>query len=219
MKYNEFINKCKNKNYLDLIVQKHHIIPKSNGGNDSEENIVYLSVHDHFWAHVYYAIDTGKCKTAPGLILHTYCAKKDFSENEWDDAVKVAYELQSELMKNLKRRKGWKHSEETKQKMSKKALGNKRSLGRKDSNEVKEKRASSLRGRKNSEESKNKMSLSAKLRPRKKHSEETKLKIGKSHLGKKRSDSTKKKQSENKKGRTWKLINGKRMWSPKKEII
>jgi hypothetical protein len=217
MKYKEFIENCKIKNYSNLITQKHHILPVSSGGTNDIENLVLLSIHDHFWAHVYYAQETGKCKTAPSWLLHTYCAKETFTEQEWNEAAEIAYELQSEAMQNLKRRTGWHHSEETKQKMREKALGNTRGFGRKDSQEVKEKRANSLTGRKNTEEAKQKMREAAKLRKRTKHSEETKQKIRLSNIGQKRSLETREKQSLQKKGKSWKLINGKRVWSSKIE--
>lgn len=50
MTYNEFIEKCKQKN-PPKPNHYHHIIPKSVGGNDDESNRIYLSFSDHWLAH------------------------------------------------------------------------------------------------------------------------------------------------------------------------
>lgn len=48
--YNKFIEECKIKTYTG-ITHKHHIIPKFMGGGDELENLIELSVSDHFKAH------------------------------------------------------------------------------------------------------------------------------------------------------------------------
>jgi hypothetical protein len=50
--YLDFINECKNKNYKNLFTQKHHIIPKHMGGSDSIDNLIELSLDDHYKAHI-----------------------------------------------------------------------------------------------------------------------------------------------------------------------
>jgi hypothetical protein len=50
--YNKHIEKCKNKPILEgKIYHKHHIIPRSSGGGDSENNLVTLEYKDHVIAH------------------------------------------------------------------------------------------------------------------------------------------------------------------------
>lgn len=49
--YTKFIDSCKTKVYLEM-VHKHHIIPKFMGGTDDLDNIIELSVNDHFKAHM-----------------------------------------------------------------------------------------------------------------------------------------------------------------------
>jgi hypothetical protein len=51
-KYLDFIEECKNKNYENVITQKHHIIPKHMGGDNSNDNLVELSLDDHYTAHI-----------------------------------------------------------------------------------------------------------------------------------------------------------------------
>lgn len=50
--YRYFIDTCRGKKYpADLVLHKHHIIPRHLGGLDSNENIILLSVDDHAIAH------------------------------------------------------------------------------------------------------------------------------------------------------------------------
>jgi len=49
--YNEIIDNAKNRNKLNCYMEKHHIIPKSEGGGDTNDNLVYLTPKEHFIAH------------------------------------------------------------------------------------------------------------------------------------------------------------------------
>lgn len=49
--YFDFIESCKEKCYDELFTHRHHILPKFMGGEDVEENLIVLSVEDHFVAH------------------------------------------------------------------------------------------------------------------------------------------------------------------------
>lgn len=80
-----------------------------------------------------------------------------------------------------------KHSEESKRKMSLSQIGNKKNLGHKDSEEVKLKK-----------------SIAAKKRP-----------FTNRRVNGPLSENTKKKLSAVNKGKTWKLVNGKRIWMDK----
>ena len=111
MNYFKFIESCKLKNYKGLKTQEHHIIPKCDNGSEKLENKIYLSVHDHFWAHIYYTETTGKCPTGAQFILINYNAKKEFTPIEWDYCYKIA----------IDKIKGVKKSEQHKQNMSKSA--------------------------------------------------------------------------------------------------
>ncbi len=51
--YKKFLEECKTKIYSDdLVLHKHHIIPRCLGGWDEKDNIVKLSVVDHVNAHL-----------------------------------------------------------------------------------------------------------------------------------------------------------------------
>jgi hypothetical protein len=50
--YDKHIEKCRNKPILkEKIYHKHHIIPRSSGGDDSESNLITLEYKDHVLAH------------------------------------------------------------------------------------------------------------------------------------------------------------------------
>lgn len=50
--YNKLIEKGKNRMLEgDVYVEKHHIIPKSEGGADTEDNLISLTAREHFVAH------------------------------------------------------------------------------------------------------------------------------------------------------------------------
>ena len=55
MSYKEFIEACKVKIYNTEYLENHHIIPKSCGGTNDKDNLVYLSLPDHWMAHKLYA--------------------------------------------------------------------------------------------------------------------------------------------------------------------
>ena len=48
--YYSIINKAKNR-MLNEYMEKHHIVPRSLGGNNKKENIVSLTAREHFICH------------------------------------------------------------------------------------------------------------------------------------------------------------------------
>jgi hypothetical protein len=49
--YLDFIEECKLKEYDKTFTHNHHILPKFMGGNNNKDNLIKLSVEDHFLAH------------------------------------------------------------------------------------------------------------------------------------------------------------------------
>ena len=49
--YNAIIEKAKLREEIKAYYEKHHIIPKSLGGVDAEENLVELTFKEHFICH------------------------------------------------------------------------------------------------------------------------------------------------------------------------
>jgi len=49
--YNQLIENAQCRNKPTCYLEKHHIIPKSEGGSNSNTNLVYLTAKEHFIAH------------------------------------------------------------------------------------------------------------------------------------------------------------------------
>lgn len=123
--YEDFIAGCRTRDYGDLMTQEHHILPRCEGGSDDPGNLIELSIHDHFWAHVIYARETGKCPSGPIYMLHHYRGRTAWNPEEWNEAYAVALELnrnktisEEQREKLSKAFKGRKLTEEIKRKMS-----------------------------------------------------------------------------------------------------
>jgi len=168
--YDNIISKAKFENrikYKGIYYEEHHIIPKCLGGNNKKENKVLLTAKEHFIEHKLLTyIYKGNRKIAYAFHRMTYSKNGNYIKSARDYAYAI------ELIKSTP------ISKETKEKLSKALLGNKRLLGHK-----------------HSDETRRKIGEKSKLRIYK-HSEETKQKIGNGNLGKKRSDEVKKGISE-----------------------
>ena len=49
--YNEIIENAKRRDKLNCYMERHHIVPKSEGGTDVNDNLVYLTPKEHFIVH------------------------------------------------------------------------------------------------------------------------------------------------------------------------
>jgi len=60
-KYDAYINRIleerKNKKNNEIYMERHHIIPKSRGGSDVEDNLIWLYAQEHYWAHKLLALE------------------------------------------------------------------------------------------------------------------------------------------------------------------
>lgn len=50
--YEDFLIECSQKDYGELITQKHHILPKNMLGTNNKSNLIVLSCEDHYSAHI-----------------------------------------------------------------------------------------------------------------------------------------------------------------------
>lgn len=51
--YNDFLIECSQKDYTNIATHRHHILPKGfMGGSDKKQNLITLSISDHFNAHL-----------------------------------------------------------------------------------------------------------------------------------------------------------------------
>ena len=210
--YNNLIHRAKNR-LLDCYCEKHHIIPKSIGGSDDKDNLVYLTAKEHFIAHLLLTkITLGKNKSK--MLNAIFCMinmngtkvnsktyeklKNEYSlfmqENNpvflKETKEKISNTLKEYYKSNKIPFEGKKHSEE-----SKKLISEKR------------------KGLKFTEEHKLKISLAHQGKKGFKHSEETKKIISQKNkninLGRKHSEETKKKLSDIAKMRWSKIKNEK----------
>jgi hypothetical protein len=188
----------------EVYTEKHHIIPKSLGGNNSENNLVDLTAREHFICHLLLPkMLTGINKRNMSFAIWAML-NRDHSKN------KSRYKVNSYRYESIKKQvagaisqlhKGKTVSTETRAKQSAKATG----------------RISPNKGKSMSEDQKNKLSIAhkgkiiapetvAKISESRKHyqhSEETKQKISAANQGKTVviSEETKQKISNSLKGR------------------
>ena len=177
---------------------KHHIIPKcwfkmnNLSVDNSKDNLVLLSYEDH-------------CKIHKLMYL---CSKTEELRNK----MICAYNM---LMKGTVLGISYKLTQDTKNKLSE------AHKGKHHSEETRRKISESEKGKQLSEETRRKMSESkSKRSPRKgvTLSEETRKKISESLKGRHYSEEARIKMSESRKGMTWKLVDGHRVWY-NKEIV
>jgi hypothetical protein len=116
--YFSIIEKRKNSNSLtDVNYEKHHIIPKSLGGNNKKDNLISLTVKEHFICHLLLTKMTeGNNKTKMVWALHRMCYSENSNMNRKFTAKQ--YELVRKIY--IKEVASKPKSEKTKEKMRKK---------------------------------------------------------------------------------------------------
>jgi len=197
--YNNLINKAKNR-LLDCYTEKHHIIPKSIGGNDSLENLVSLTAREHFIAHLLLTkITLGKNKLK--MINAVFCM---VNMNNTKINSKTYEKLKNGHSMFMKENNPA-FSKETREKIGKTLKEYYKTnkvpfQGKKHSEKSKKLISESRKGKKLSEEHKLKLSIAHQGKKGFKHSEKTKLILSEkskiSNLNRKHSEETKKIISE-----------------------
>jgi hypothetical protein len=214
--YFSLVNDRKNRILPNSVYkEKHHIVPKSLGGNDSADNLVKLTAREHYIAHLLLVkMFDGDNKMKMSFALRCMSNFQNKYHQRYTPPSKI-YEIARKhaAIASSEKNTGHPnynkfHTTETKEKLSIKA----------------KERLSALTPEELSIRTKNSFSSPSSW------TEERKKKISKSHIGKKLSVETRKKMSESKlnmtdeqkfkcgdsnRGKTWKLIDGKRMWFAK----
>ena len=127
--YNALMLKAKNRNWsksnAPCYVELHHIIPKSLGGLDVDDNLVCLTAREHCIAH---------------LMLCRFGNKNQVSKMTWalQRFLSSNKTVSSVLYESTKKK--WNAE------VSKRLVGNTYRLGKKDSDEVRKKKSQSLKG-------------------------------------------------------------------------
>ena len=114
--YFSIINTAKNSTRLEY-VERHHIIPKSFGGNDTKENLVNLTSREHFICHLLLTKMTQG--TNRHKMLHAFMLMKGYSgtQSRYMNS-KLYSNIKIEFGKMMREKKlGTKHTQETKDKI------------------------------------------------------------------------------------------------------
>jgi len=116
--HDNIIARGKNR-ILTCYKEKHHIIPKSLGGNNSKDNLVELTAREHFMVHMLLCkFTTGQAKMKMSYAFHAMCTFKNAERYN---------KVNSRLVEKI--RSNFKFTKEHKQKLSKAQIGNKKAVG------------------------------------------------------------------------------------------
>jgi hypothetical protein len=129
MHYELLIKKAKGREKMgDVYYEKHHIIPKSLGGSNKNENLVHLTGREHFVAHMLLAKIYGggmwqaakMMKQARGGIQERYVNSRlyEIAKREWTKFASGKKRPPHVIEKLLEGRRNTPTSDETKAKMS-----------------------------------------------------------------------------------------------------
>lgn len=93
--YKDFIEDRRNKEVIGY-GERHHIVPRSLGGLDTDDNIVFLSLRDHYFAHkLLVKIHRGenKAKMLKALWFMSTTRKLSLPSRKWEECKRAHIEL------------------------------------------------------------------------------------------------------------------------------
>ena len=182
--YNNIITQAQLRSLpINVYFEKHHIIPKSMGGNNAKDNLVGLTAREHFICHwLLTKMTTGEAKHK--MIYAAWSmVRKGRGQERYKMTSRTYESLRKQLSETKRGRTPWNkgktHSAETRAKMSADRKGRtpwNKGLGGpyEFSDEAKQKMSTAQKGRVFSDEHRLKLSLVQKGKPK---SEETKRKL------------------------------------------
>lgn len=148
LKYDDFIAAILNNRGRhisdDLYYETHHIVPKSCGGSNDENNLIDLYPREHFIAHKLLMLenpDSIPLRQAFACMSHMKTTTYQISADEYAEIKRMRRPLSAETVEKIRKaRKGkaiW--TDEQKDAISERMKGNKHALGHKLSEETKAK--------------------------------------------------------------------------------
>lgn len=200
--YDQIILNAQNRS-LTGYFEKHHIIPKSLGGNNNQDNLVKLTAREHFICHLLLTkFTTGKAKSQMYFALNMLRVSNNYQDRY------ISSRIYETLKKNLsfelsKMHKGKVISDKTKKLISDSRKGRPSAFKGK-THTIKTKKHISITNQGHTRNSKDIVKKIINSRAWYSHSEETKAKISNSNKGKHnnpKSEETKAKISDSLKGR------------------
>jgi len=209
--YFSLVNSKKYKNTSDYL-EKHHIIPKSLGGTDAEENLVYLTAREHYVAHLLLVkMLQGKCKKSMSYALWMMTNASTQHQKRYVPNSKLYEFARKNFVSSQKGHKPTiiRQPEEAKKKLSKIM---KAKMAELTPEEMRERLLKSFHNPESwTEERKRKISESTKGTPK------TRTKNFYLAQEKTRDERTLRmiECAKKNKGKTWKLVDGKRVWMEK----
>jgi hypothetical protein len=186
--------------------ERHHIVPKCMGGDNSKLNLVDLTAREHFIAHKLLCEiypNTDKLQYALWMMINCKTSNRTYkiSSREYAAAKKFVASQMSLKMKDVPK------SEEHRRKNSQSKIGKLKSAA------TCKKMSDSFKGRKFSDETRNKLSIANTGNT---HSSETRQKIGEASKGRILSTEARKKISDAKKGKLFSNDHRKKLSDAKK---
>jgi hypothetical protein len=104
--YEQLVSRAKTRDKLNCYIERHHIIPRSLGGSDDEENLVEFTAREHFIAHLLLAkIHGGKMIHAAYLMSSRKGHTNRIYEKmrlQFSEGIKINKERGRKISKSLK---------------------------------------------------------------------------------------------------------------------
>jgi hypothetical protein len=157
--YEALITKARLRDSVSGYVEKHHILPRSLGGDDSPKNIVSLTAREHFIAHMLLAHIHGGSQWYAVIKMSQQCGTKNSRSFEYARQKAISYLKSRKITWGKKisiANTGKVYGSYTSERCQNISAA---SMGRVITNETKQKIINSLRGKKHSPETKLKMKL------------------------------------------------------------
>lgn len=101
-------------------VERHHILPKSVGGTDSDDNLIDISVKQHFYVHYYLTLcSTGKLKMKMNFAFKMMAFTRDEWKSIGEDVIEGVADYYAKMVEAGCFKNNYERTDEVKNKISK----------------------------------------------------------------------------------------------------